>query len=100
MRSCYHKESEILFQFLSTIKAVFYHVQVFNEFVAQNNLPIFRSIFKTVTFQLIFLRVHRPVCSSVGQSVTRVLLSRYVGNLQRIFDYSPLDPTQDFATQM
>ncbi|XP_063057989.1 ubiquitin carboxyl-terminal hydrolase 13 [Engraulis encrasicolus] len=24
----------------------------------------------------------------------------YVGNLQRIFDYSPLDPTQDFATQM
>ncbi|XP_078419983.1 ubiquitin carboxyl-terminal hydrolase 13 isoform X2 [Cetorhinus maximus] len=25
---------------------------------------------------------------------------RYVGNLQRIFDYSPLDPTQDFDTQM
>uniref|UniRef100_A0A4W3GQM9 Ubiquitin carboxyl-terminal hydrolase n=2 Tax=Callorhinchus milii TaxID=7868 RepID=A0A4W3GQM9_CALMI len=25
---------------------------------------------------------------------------RYVGNLQRIFDYSPLDPTQDFETQM
>uniref|UniRef100_A0A4W4G9P5 Ubiquitin carboxyl-terminal hydrolase n=1 Tax=Electrophorus electricus TaxID=8005 RepID=A0A4W4G9P5_ELEEL len=24
----------------------------------------------------------------------------YVGNLQRIFDYSPLDPTQDFSTQM
>uniref|UniRef100_A0A8C1VLC9 Ubiquitin carboxyl-terminal hydrolase n=1 Tax=Cyprinus carpio TaxID=7962 RepID=A0A8C1VLC9_CYPCA len=24
----------------------------------------------------------------------------YVGNLQRIFDYSPLDPTQDFNTQM
>uniref|UniRef100_A0AAY4BAL3 Ubiquitin carboxyl-terminal hydrolase n=1 Tax=Denticeps clupeoides TaxID=299321 RepID=A0AAY4BAL3_9TELE len=24
----------------------------------------------------------------------------YVGNLQRIFDYSPLDPSQDFATQM
>uniref|UniRef100_A0A7N6AP58 Ubiquitin carboxyl-terminal hydrolase n=1 Tax=Anabas testudineus TaxID=64144 RepID=A0A7N6AP58_ANATE len=24
----------------------------------------------------------------------------YVGNLQRIFDYSPLDPTQDFATQI
>uniref|UniRef100_A0A3P9JMB6 Ubiquitin carboxyl-terminal hydrolase n=1 Tax=Oryzias latipes TaxID=8090 RepID=A0A3P9JMB6_ORYLA len=24
----------------------------------------------------------------------------FVGNLQRIFDYSPLDPTQDFATQM
>uniref|UniRef100_A0AAQ5XS70 Ubiquitin carboxyl-terminal hydrolase n=1 Tax=Amphiprion ocellaris TaxID=80972 RepID=A0AAQ5XS70_AMPOC len=24
----------------------------------------------------------------------------YVGNLQRIYDYSPLDPTQDFATQM
>ncbi|XP_034035786.1 ubiquitin carboxyl-terminal hydrolase 13 isoform X1 [Thalassophryne amazonica] len=24
----------------------------------------------------------------------------YVGNLQRIFDFSPLDPTQDFATQM
>lgn len=47
-----------------------------------------------------FLRVHHPVCSSVGQSVTHALLSRYVGNLQRIFDYSPLDPTQDFATQM
>ncbi|XP_067897573.1 ubiquitin carboxyl-terminal hydrolase 13 isoform X1 [Heterodontus francisci] len=25
---------------------------------------------------------------------------RYVGNLQRIFDYSPLDPTHDFETQM
>jgi hypothetical protein len=25
---------------------------------------------------------------------------RYVGNLPRIFDYSPLDPTQDFNTQM
>uniref|UniRef100_A0A673J057 Ubiquitin carboxyl-terminal hydrolase n=1 Tax=Sinocyclocheilus rhinocerous TaxID=307959 RepID=A0A673J057_9TELE len=24
----------------------------------------------------------------------------YVGNLQRIFDYSPLDPSQDFGTQM
>ncbi|NXK82290.1 UBP13 hydrolase, partial [Amazona guildingii] len=24
----------------------------------------------------------------------------YVGNLPRIFDYSPLDPTQDFSTQM
>uniref|UniRef100_A0A8C2IAX5 Ubiquitin carboxyl-terminal hydrolase n=1 Tax=Cyprinus carpio TaxID=7962 RepID=A0A8C2IAX5_CYPCA len=24
----------------------------------------------------------------------------YVGNLQRIFDYSPLDPTQDFNTQI
>lgn len=24
----------------------------------------------------------------------------YVGNLQRIYDYSPLDPTQDFSTQM
>ncbi|KAJ8279627.1 hypothetical protein COCON_G00066930 [Conger conger] len=24
----------------------------------------------------------------------------YVGSLQRIFDYSPIDPTQDFATQM
>ncbi|KAJ8374375.1 hypothetical protein SKAU_G00049550 [Synaphobranchus kaupii] len=24
----------------------------------------------------------------------------YVGSLQRIYDYSPLDPTQDFATQM
>uniref|UniRef100_A0AAR2LI73 Ubiquitin carboxyl-terminal hydrolase n=1 Tax=Pygocentrus nattereri TaxID=42514 RepID=A0AAR2LI73_PYGNA len=24
----------------------------------------------------------------------------YVGNLQRIFDYSPLDPTQDFSTQI
>uniref|UniRef100_A0AAQ4NR18 Ubiquitin carboxyl-terminal hydrolase n=1 Tax=Gasterosteus aculeatus aculeatus TaxID=481459 RepID=A0AAQ4NR18_GASAC len=24
----------------------------------------------------------------------------YVGNLQRIFDYSPLDPSQDFATQI
>uniref|UniRef100_A0A8C9T8K8 Ubiquitin carboxyl-terminal hydrolase n=1 Tax=Scleropages formosus TaxID=113540 RepID=A0A8C9T8K8_SCLFO len=24
----------------------------------------------------------------------------YVGNLQRIFDYSPLDPTRDFHTQM
>ncbi|XP_018615074.1 ubiquitin carboxyl-terminal hydrolase 13 isoform X1 [Scleropages formosus] len=24
----------------------------------------------------------------------------YVGNLQRIFDYSPLDPSQDFSTQM
>ncbi|KAG5276377.1 hypothetical protein AALO_G00131190 [Alosa alosa] len=24
----------------------------------------------------------------------------YVGNLQRIFDYAPLDPTQDFGTQM
>ncbi|XP_061097803.1 ubiquitin carboxyl-terminal hydrolase 13-like isoform X1 [Conger conger] len=24
----------------------------------------------------------------------------YVGNLQRIFDYSPLDPTLDFSTQM
>ncbi|KAL4608210.1 ubiquitin carboxyl-terminal hydrolase 13-like [Arapaima gigas] len=24
----------------------------------------------------------------------------YVGNLQRIFDFSPLDPTQDFCTQM
>ncbi|CAL8253290.1 unnamed protein product [Merluccius merluccius] len=24
----------------------------------------------------------------------------YVGNLQRIYDYSPLDPSQDFATQM
>ncbi|KAG1940958.1 ubiquitin carboxyl-terminal hydrolase 13 isoform X1 [Pimephales promelas] len=24
----------------------------------------------------------------------------YVGNLQRIFDYSPLDPSQDFNTQM
>ncbi|KAG7456899.1 hypothetical protein MATL_G00240820 [Megalops atlanticus] len=24
----------------------------------------------------------------------------YVGNLQRIYDYSPLDPTQDFGTQM
>lgn len=29
-----------------------------------------------------------------------VLVCRYVGNLQRIFDYSPLDPSQDFATQM
>lgn len=28
------------------------------------------------------------------------LLPRYVGNLPRIFDYSPLDPTQDFNTQM
>ncbi|XP_041071957.1 ubiquitin carboxyl-terminal hydrolase 13 isoform X1 [Carcharodon carcharias] len=25
---------------------------------------------------------------------------RYVGNLQRILDYSPIDPTQDFDTQM
>ncbi|CAM4624856.1 unnamed protein product [Leuciscus chuanchicus] len=25
---------------------------------------------------------------------------KYVGNLQRIFDYSPLDPSQDFNTQM
>uniref|UniRef100_A0A8C6S771 Ubiquitin carboxyl-terminal hydrolase n=1 Tax=Neogobius melanostomus TaxID=47308 RepID=A0A8C6S771_9GOBI len=39
-------------------------------------------------------------------SVLQVLFSipdfqrMYVGNLQRIFDYSPLDPTQDFATQM
>ncbi|XP_015216240.2 ubiquitin carboxyl-terminal hydrolase 13 isoform X2 [Lepisosteus oculatus] len=24
----------------------------------------------------------------------------FVGNIQRIFDYSPLDPTQDFSTQM
>uniref|UniRef100_A0A8D0HCN4 Ubiquitin carboxyl-terminal hydrolase n=1 Tax=Sphenodon punctatus TaxID=8508 RepID=A0A8D0HCN4_SPHPU len=27
-------------------------------------------------------------------------LARYVGNLPRIFDYSPLDPTHDFNTQM
>lgn len=39
-------------------------------------------------------------------SVLQVIFSipdfqrRYVGNLQRIFDYSPLDPTQDFDTQM
>lgn len=32
--------------------------------------------------------------------VTVLLSPRYVGNLPRIFDYSPLDPTQDFNTQM
>lgn len=41
-----------------------------------------------------------PAWVCVGVSVIRVLIFRYVGNLQRIFDYSPLDPSQDFATQM
>lgn len=40
-------------------------------------------------------------CFCCPVSVVTVLLSlRYVGNLPRIFDYSPLDPTQDFNTQM
>lgn len=40
-------------------------------------------------------------CFCCPISVVTVLLSpRYVGNLPRIFDYSPLDPTQDFNTQM
>lgn len=36
----------------------------------------------------------------VSECVTCILIFRYVGNLQRIYDYSPLDPSQDFATQM
>ncbi|KAF5922184.1 hypothetical protein HPG69_007072 [Diceros bicornis minor] len=40
--------------------------------------------------------------SSVMQAVFSIpeFQRAYVGNLPRIFDYSPLDPTQDFNTQM
>lgn len=41
-----------------------------------------------------------PYCMRVCVCLICVLIFRYVGNLQRIFDYSPLDPSQDFATQM
>ncbi|KAK5930794.1 hypothetical protein CgunFtcFv8_027005 [Champsocephalus gunnari] len=46
------------------------------------------------------------VIQESGMKLKAVLFSipdfqrMYVGNLQRIFDYSPLDPSQDFATQM
>nr|XP_054335420.1 ubiquitin carboxyl-terminal hydrolase 13 isoform X3 [Pongo pygmaeus] len=40
--------------------------------------------------------------SSVMQAIFSIpeFQRAYVGNLPRIFDYSPLDPTQDFNTQM
>lgn len=61
----------------------------------ENNLGhmVVKRLGCLLSFCLMFLHI---VCVCL----ICVLIFRYVGNLQRIFDYSPLDPSQDFATQM